>query len=129
MTPSTTAAAHTRTRIVAILLACRSIGAEAQHAAAPRRRRRVVAGHDERLRTWKNPSPDVRHVETWVELGPEPTPQRARGEAAFSSYFAGLFLWTLVGSAGAGRADEELLAIRERDVTPVGAERAVLGLE
>src|SRR6185503_6345612 len=40
-----------------------------------------------------------------------------------------LLLGTFVWSTGARRTDEQLLAIRERDVAAVGAIRTVLGLE
>src|SRR6185503_4742715 len=40
-----------------------------------------------------------------------------------------LLLGSFVGRARAGRTDEQLLAVRERDVAPVGPIRTVLGLE
>src|SRR5690348_16791490 len=42
---------------------------------------------------------------------------------------ARLLLGTFVRGTGARRPDEQFLAVGERDVTAVGAERAVLGLK
>src|SRR5688572_278143 len=68
----------------------------------------------------KNPSPASESRWTWAGQETRRAGCVAAGE---------LLLRTFVRSADARGADEELLAVRERDVTPVGAQRAVLGLE
>src|SRR5688572_32634885 len=68
----------------------------------------------------KNPSPASESRWTWAGQETRRAGCVAAGE---------LLLRTFVRSANARGPDEELLAVRERDVTPVGAQRAVLGLE
>src|SRR6186997_2393545 len=56
-------------------------------------------------------------------------PRRSRGRSARPSFAQTLLLGTFVRRARAGRPDEQLLAIRERDVAAIGTIRTILGLE